>query len=340
MNEDSKSENRMNLLLFLGAGFSVEAGLPTQKNFFKHARNEYKKGLIDPHQYSGITAAQSLVSATSSIYDSEPTMEDAFSMLDYIYYMKNDDYKLGYIWDDVFIPSKDSQLNVVKAREYFLSALEYLFNYNRAECKYINHDLYYYFLDELLKHYNVYIITTNYDLVCESVLDKMIGRDVIIFPSINYDEYFGHYIPVPLLKLHGSIDWKETQFDVPNIIPPTWSKQFERKGKYNYIWNQAEKAITYNDKIMFIGYSMPEIDIHIKYLITLGLLNSIIKEVTKEIYIVKPNWNEKDNINFKFLKENIPDRGHNYYNVKFFRHIPKTFKELVESDFIDILKNQ
>lgn len=228
MNEDSEIDTRINLLLFLGAGFSVEAGLPTQKNFFKHAYMEYKKGKLDPRQYSGITAAQSLVSATSRIYDSEPTMEDAFSMLDYIYYMKNDDYKLGHIWGDDFMPSNVSQLGVAKAREYFLSALEDIYKYNRAENTYINHDLYYYFFDELLKNYNVYIITTNYDLVCESILNKMIGRDVILFPSITYVEYLRDYVPVPLLKLHGSVDWKETRYDVPNIIPPTWSKQFAR----------------------------------------------------------------------------------------------------------------
>lgn len=81
---------------------------------------------------------------------------------------------------------------------------------------------------------------------------------------------------------------------------------------------------------------MPEIDVHIKYLITLGLLNSLIKEMPKDIYVVKPSWKNKDDILFKFLKENITDKNFNFYNVKFFKHVPKTFKGLVESDFLDI----
>jgi len=327
----------MSVLLFLGAGFSVDAGLPTQNNFFKHARNEYKRGILDSNQYSGITAAQMITYASSDV-ESEPTMENAFSMLDYVYYMKNDDYKLGHFLEDVFIPVNSSQLGVSKAREYFLSALEKIFWYNRADNTYINHDLYYNFLDELLSQFDVYIITTNYDLVCESVINKMIGCDVILFPEIRFFEFQGPYVPVPLMKLHGSIDWKETKFDLPNIIPPTWSKQFERKGKYNHIWNQAENAIIFSRKIIFIGYSMPEIDAHIRYLIKLGLLNSIIEGNTKDVYVVKPSWNEKDEINYQFLKEITPSMDHNFYNVRKFEHIPKTFREFAESDFLTLIE--
>ena len=260
MNAVFKNKDRENLLLFLGAGFSHDAGLPLQNNFFEHVRNKSVRSLLDPYEYAGLTAAQ-MISSVGSTNNKDPNMETAFSMLDYIYYMKNDDFKLAHLWYDDFIPANNSQLGVEKLREQFLKALEKIFMYNRVGA-YINHDLYYYFFEELLKKFNVYIITTNYDLVCESVFHKMIGVNALYFPVITYDEWPANYYPVPLLKLHGSIDWKETKYDLPNIIPPTWSKHFERKSKYNRIWSEAENAITISDKIIFIGYSMPETDTH------------------------------------------------------------------------------
>jgi hypothetical protein len=227
---------------------------------------------------------------------------------------------------------------VAKAREYFLKALENIFGYNRPNCTYINHELYYQFFDKLLEKYNVYIITTNYDLVCESIINKMIGRDPILFPQVKYFEYENKYIPVPLLKLHGSIDWKETSYDIPNIIPPTWTKQFNRTGKYNTIWNQAEDAISISDKILFIGYSMPDTDTHIRYLIKLGLLNSLLNKKEKDVYVVKPNWKKEDEKNYGFLKKEVLSMKHNYYNIKHFEHISNTFKQFAESNFIEILQ--
>lgn len=327
----------MNLLLFLGAGFSADAGLPTQDSFFEDVRKPYIRNKLSQWHFAGLTATEQLTLASND-EDIKLTMENAFSMLDYMYYMKPDEYKMGHMFGDIFIPSRNSQLGVTKAREYFLKALESIYGYNRPNCTYINHELYYQFLDELFSTYNVYIITTNYDLVCESVLNKMIGRDPLLFAQVKYYDIVNKYVPVPLLKLHGSIDWKETSYDIPNIIPPTWTKQFNRTGKYNAIWNQAEDAISISDIMLFIGYSMPEMDIHIRTLIKLGLLNSLLNGKDKDVYVVKPNWSREDEKNYGFLKKEATSMKHNYYNIKHFEHIPKTFKQFAKSTFSDVLQ--
>ncbi len=323
----------MRLLLFLGAGFSVEAGLPTQGNFFEHALKEYENNKLDNHLFSGVSAAQMMYESIQGRTDRDPTLEEAFGLLDYIYYMKNDQYKLGYIHNKSWIPSRDSPLTVGETRRLFLKAIEKMFKYKWAGKKYFEHELYETFFKTLFDNYEIAIITTNYDLVCESILDRFPHHKGHIFPVINKLYGYSALDGTPLLKLHGSVDWIETPFDAPNIIPPTWSKQFDRTGKYNRIWNSAEDAITFSDTIMFIGYSMTQADTHIKNLIRMGLARAIDFNNEKHIIVVKPSWNKNDQKNYEFLTPEIQ------YNVKKFDKITKGFKEFSKSDFINKIES-
>lgn len=320
--------SKKNLLLFLGAGFSKDAGCPLQNNFFEHVEQKFP-GTLSLESYMGITAARNLAISFKK-FKKKPTMEDAFCVLDYVYYMKPDDYQLSCYTREGFRASDESGLGVFKAREYFLNGLREIFDYKQiVEKKYYEYDLYHRFFTELLEQYNIAIITLNYDLVCESIICKIPRVDPILFPVITSDFSFW---PVPLLKLHGSIDWRETSFDIPNIIPPTWSKHFDRYGKYRRIWNEAEKAIFYSDKILFIGCSMPSTDQHIHYLLQFGLANYIDKHRNKDIYVVKPHWRCSDKINYNYLAEEKE------YNVNSIIPIEKKFKEFVNSDFLTLIQ--
>ena len=134
------------------------------------------------------------------------------------------------------------------------------------------------------------------------------------------------------MKLHGSIDWRETPADAPNIIPPTWSKRIDRYGKYNWIWNAAEKALYYSDKILFIGCSMPSTDQHIHYLLQYGLANHFSESRKKDIFVVKPHWRCSDKQNYEYLSKEKE------YNVESIIPIAKTFKEFVNSDFLTLIR--
>lgn len=319
--------SKKNLLLFLGAGFSKDAGCPLQNNFFEHVEQRFP-GTLSQDSYMGITAARNLAISFKK-FGKQPTMEDAFCVLDYVYYMKPDDYQLSCNTREGFRASDESGLGVYKAREYFLNGLREIFNYKLAEKKYYEYDLYYKFFKELIEKYNIAIITLNYDLVCESIFKNMPRYKLMLFPVITGDfSDFG----VPFLKLHGSIDWRETSFDVPNIIPPTWSKHFDRYGKYRRIWNEAEKAIFYSDKILFIGCSMPSTDQHIHYLLQFGLANYIDKPRNKDIYVIKPHWRCSDKINYNYLAEEKE------YNVNSIIPVEKKFKEFVNSDFLILIQ--
>ena len=177
--------------------------------------------------------------------------------------------------------------------------------------------------------YVYYMKPDNYQLSCNTREARAPSYTLMLFPVITGD--FSDF-PVPFLKLHGSIDWRETSFDVPNIIPPTWSKHFDRYGKYRRIWNEAEKAIFYSDKILFIGCSMPSTDQHIHYLLQFGLANYICKLRNKDIYVVKPHWRCSDKNNYNYLAEEKE------YNVNSIIPIEKTFKEFVNSDFLTLIQ--
>jgi NAD-dependent SIR2 family protein deacetylase len=112
---------------------------------------------------------------------------------------------------------------------------------------------------------------------------------------------------VPLYKLHGSLNWlycgicntitltpnvkgvidlitdADTNRDraicrvcgsimTPIIVPPTFYKDMSRVF-LSLIWNKAENALRLVDQIIFCGYSFPDADMHIKYLIKRAQVN-------------------------------------------------------------------
>jgi hypothetical protein len=141
------------------------------------------------------------------------------------------------------------------------------------------------------------VITLNYDLVLESSLAAT-GYQPDYYIGVTPAEGQRTYC-VPVLKLHGSINWgvcercnrvtARTEFakqassrgglSCPHcgkdsahllIIPPSWDKS-EHKDVTKSVWSKAAKELTSATRICVIGYSMPETDVFYKYLLTLAL---------------------------------------------------------------------
>ena len=88
---------------------------------------------------------------------------------------------------------------------------------------------------------------------------------------------------VSVLKLHGSVNWMrptgrsgllnvvDTYRDVcnaegtPELVPPTWRKLFARE--LVEIWKLALDELKSATRIVVLGFSMPETDLHFKYLL-------------------------------------------------------------------------
>ncbi|MGB3477591.1 MAG: SIR2 family protein [bacterium] len=224
---------------------------------------------------------------------------------------KNMTYLLYKILDNRLETSKDIHENFVKK----------LFG-NRGDCnKYsfltLNYDI---LLDnplidlrnkplELYLDFGIHL--RNFDLTAEEKKDPETAR------KYKWDKPKDNK-SVLLLKLHGSLSWLHcpTCNDIittpkekgvkyiydpqvrndnilkqcavcgslrkPVIIPPTWQKEYVNPNLVR-MWLTAERLLQKTNKVFFIGYSLPESDVNVRYLLKKSLYR---KNAPVEIYII------------------------------------------------------
>lgn len=119
--------------------------------------------------------------------------------------------------------------------------------------------------------YRYAIISLNYDMVIENFVEHIKGLhlgDVKIRLKLNSDDVtdeadcFGEQGTLSLAKIHGTLE-------PLNIIPPTWNKT-TGEGIHK-VWQLAKQLIQQANYIRFMGYSFPQSDNHLKYLLTTGM---------------------------------------------------------------------
>lgn len=108
------------------------------------------------------------------------------------------------------------------------------------------------------------VVTLNYDLVLELMAEQLRSwfGTKIRFRRTN-DEYVFHQ---SLAKLHGSIDG-------PRIVPPTWNKTL-RDDAIRKEWEFAHQLLTDANHIIFVGYSLPEGDNYIRFLLRSAIVST------------------------------------------------------------------
>ena len=115
---------------------------------------------------------------------------------------------------------------------------------------------------------NYSVITLNYDTILEKVCEFM-NRTFLPqsynanFASESKDEPSGLRRP-PLIHLHGSINAPQ------DIILPTYNKAF-RQSAMPPSWRSAKELLMKANQIRMIGYSLPQSDTYIKYLLKAAL---------------------------------------------------------------------
>lgn len=177
------------------------------------------------------------------------------------------------------------------------------------------------------------IITFNYDTLFEDALHEQqikftYGLSTRMDKKIEYDSSAkcatdtaqdSHDLPV--LKLHGSVNWGTTRSNPerlkvfgnymelrqtdysPVLVPPTWRKVFG--GALNQVWERARQAISDATRIIVIGFSIPQTDMHFKYLLAAGLRDNI---SLRQIYFINPDENLKENV-FRIFRPELEARG-------------------------------
>ena len=158
---------------------------------------------------------------------------------------------------------------------------------------------------------NTSFISFNYDLLIDNAIGDA-GR------TRDYGTTFANPLPVNdssvgLYKLHGSLNWlrcptcgalthtgdvKGASYPVdqrehcqtincngettPIVIPPTFFKAMS-DFHLQQIWHVAERRLVAADRIYFCGYSLPEADMHIRYLLKRAEVN---RGSTPEVYVM------------------------------------------------------
>lgn len=162
-------------------------------------------------------------------------------------------------------------------------------------------------------------ISLNYDILLDYALIDLYPRWHVDY-GISFRKFHEPHPDqgIKLLKLHGSLNWmfcpvcntmklnlkgkiadivisEEIPCDLddaaqrPVIIPPTWLKVYDNAYLVK-IWLEAEHTLRRANEVFFIGYSLPESDIHVRYLLKKSLFR---KDTPPRIVVITSPRNKE-----------------------------------------------
>lgn len=264
----------MKTILFLGAGASKAEGAPLQDELFIEYFNEFSSGDDD---YYDILEDFFLKTYNINVKETKqfPTFEEILGLLYTAekrresFYFNIDEIKQAIIF---------SMAEILDKRLLNNSNYHHKLIYNLKELN-------------LLKDF--IFITTNYDLFIDSaILNHELNIDYGFKDIYNHDDAFS----LPLYKIYGSLNWKYCdvcdQFIISAvekgvlrsiinedytcrvcnnqfksiIIPPTFYKEISNY-YLNNIYHNVNKSLYEVENIIFCGYSFPDADLYIKFIL-------------------------------------------------------------------------
>jgi len=318
--------NNPEYVVFLGAGASCSEGAPTQSEIFfraftlkLHSKRDPSNHLKKYFKYFwGID-----VDSRSLDKIVFPTFEEALGMLELAkirgeafkgYYSTANNNQIAHTIEDLIYLIAETLKHTLKRNIYHARLVSNVIESVLLKCCFVS--------------LNYDILMDNALISIADKCDIDYGVDFINFTQIgNEEDKWKRPIPeraVGLLKIHGSLNWlycpvcnqiKITPQEkgvtyiernaegriykcdtcrgafTPILIPPTYYKNMS-----NYfissIWHKAELALMSCKKIIFCGYSLPDADMHIKYLLKRGVLNR--KKEQPEIIVINGHRKKKD----------------------------------------------
>lgn len=324
---NSSSSQKIEEIIFLGAGASAAEDAPVQRNLFSEyfsgpsttseritlKRNEALKGFFS--NFFGIDTSPPAADTTW------PTFEEALGVIE-LAINRRECYR-GY--------SEHSLKEVRDALILLIAEVleEKLRNPPRAGKCFHNQLVERLFAKGTL--ITTCFISLNYDILIDNALEddfKDLQPDygVIVTHPRQGEERRERANKVKLYKLHGSLNWlycptcirlilhpgekavvsrEGTSCSrcktpiVPLLIPPTFFKVMENC-YLQQIWHVAQDAFNQAQRIYFCGYSFPDADMHIKYLIKRAELN---RKSDWEIFIINNQSTLPSNDKASLLKD-------------------------------------
>lgn len=273
-----------NVCYLLGAGFSAPLGLPLMGNFRIKASEMLENYPTEYSHFRAIMTSIVNMGNYKNFFQGNPlNIEEALSVVEMERFLniKQEQIDIDRFIKDVI---KYCTPNIVPYDDKFNNFEQVLFG--NAKIRNLSYEPYGYFLCSLLRleleksnyhlhenlrsrislksvrdtGYRYQVITLNYDRIlenCQEFLTSNFGLDSsigFVRPSLEADYTWN----TPYLcKLHGCVNER--------IVPPTWNKGSEKSILGD--WRCAHKMLSEATQIRIIGYSFPESDSYIKYLL-------------------------------------------------------------------------
>ncbi len=318
------------IVYILGAGFSAPFSIPITSEFLDRAKDLFQ----EKEKYSHFKEVIEIIDkyyVTKKWYKIDlDNIEDLLSMMEMKRNLENTDDnstfkkfiidvinaytpnygkdRIGEViaypnrrWDEFLFefdtPQRNNLLKFVSA----LFNVKYLMNEKPILNEKNNTDTYNIKSELVEKPLICNLITLNYDIILENALtylNSFTGIDMEFTETcdgeINYDKVY-------LAKLHGGVNTE--------VVPPTWNKYVNKY--FVKTWGLAYKLLSDANKIIIIGYSLPETDNYIRYLLALSAVNSFnLKSID---IICKDNSGVVFNRYKKYM--NIEDDRISFYNT-------------------------
>ncbi len=309
MNEDNPLSDSV-ILLGAGASKSEEAPLQSElfQNYFRYIRS-LDRDLVS---YLTVFFGLDLEPEDNRQYENLtfPTCEEALGVLEMAISKRE-----GFSGNENFQRNRLENIRDKLIRAISLSIARSLESSMNRRKRY--HDI---LASQLKVNTNTAIISTNYDILIDDALDKEkhpidYGFD---FRFQRKDGEITTYSRpqngILLYKIHGSLNWLycptckgvdltplvksvdgmscnnlEHQTDcrevmTPVLIPPTYMKDISPHFLQS-VWESSELLLRRAKRIIFCGYSFPDADIHLKYLLKRAEMNRLTSDPL-EVFVV------------------------------------------------------
>lgn len=292
----------MKTAIFLGGGASAAEGAPVQSALFK----KYFKALRAENNYSDYKRVSELSAYFKQMFSIDvlnddldeinfPTFEEAIGLLD-LAVRKRQSFR---DFDLENLAKSSNRIGFI--RQYLVLLMAEVLEDKTAAVKGLHRSLV-----ERLNKFGVLkdmiFISTNYDVLIDRALASC--EDTFLDYGIDFSNYRSPMCSpeeskqaVSLYKIHGSLNWSYCptcnllklikyqqgllklltdpsqavcaicqSVKTPVIVPPTFFKDMSNSF-LNIVWHKTEANLKDVGHLVFCGYSLPDADMHIKYLL-------------------------------------------------------------------------
>lgn len=277
------------VVYILGAGFSYPFGLPLVNNFIQKAKDYYASHSEEVAYFQEIFKLQDKLAKIKNSYRSNLyNFEEVLSLLEMQSFFSGEELETKYtefIRDVIshYTPEfgisrqewgyAEEALDFPCGKDSNLNEFNHLFKFLAGLCNksiVCVQDRSGHRLTQLVDNpsdTSYRIISLNYDRMIEKASSCLSSWDsaykTVFLEDLDSSE---DYDQLRLIKIHGCVE-------AGNIIPPTWKKGANNT-TVSKLWKCAYKALGEANHIRVIGFSLPESDSYLKYLLKTSFIGS------------------------------------------------------------------